>query len=259
MSHYCEKCGRPLTEGEVCYCDVEHVEYQGNEANNTLPTEIGVKKKVNTANIDFSKYVNEIVNVFKGIFSKPVDTIKDFISEDKYISGIVLLVLTAISGGIYRIAYLKSTYNPANDLISKLGNYFMGEAPAKPAYFKEFFKSFGGDVLRYALIVLAFYVIVNTILKLKGSYKQAINVVAISFVALIIANLLKTVLVFSDSTILGYVSSYISTFSYLFEIIVLSYGIKEVTGIDKNKLLYVIPSILISATCVYDILRNLFK
>ena len=68
MAKFCTKCGKELEEGKNCDC-----------SNSTTNT--------NTASaIDFKECGNDCLNLVKGIFVKPVETIKDFVVESKLLS-----------------------------------------------------------------------------------------------------------------------------------------------------------------------------
>lgn len=214
-----------------------------NEAKNS-------EKKVEVSNIDFKESALDCVNVFKTIITKPVDTIKDFVVDNKFVSGIIMILVTAITAGIYKLATLKSVYDQVN-----IG-YF--KSP-KPEYLKEFFTTCGNDLLRYALIVAIGYLIINKCLKGKTSVKQMINAVAISLSLVLVVNLVNSILVFIDGEAITYIRSYLFSFSAIFSYLVLYKSIKETSSVDQNKLFVSVASIAVLATVVIDVLDKLFN
>ena len=52
MAKFCTNCGKKLKDGEVCNC-----------------------KKVEISTKDFNSYMTSLLNVLKGMFVKPIDTL----------------------------------------------------------------------------------------------------------------------------------------------------------------------------------------
>lgn len=208
------------------------------------------EKKVEVNNIDFKESGLECVNVFKTIFTKPLDTIKEFVVDNKFISGIMMILVAAITAGLYKLATLKSVYDQINT------GYF--KSP-KPEYLKEFFTTCGNDLLRYALIVVIGYLIINKCLNGKTSLKQMINAVAISLSLVLIANLVNSILVFIDGDAIVYIRTYLTSFASIFSYLVLYKSVKETSKVDQNKLFLSVASMVVFATVVIDILDKLFN
>ena len=91
MAKFCTKCGKELN-GKACDC-----------SKNASTSIIG--------DIDVKESCMDCLNVLKDIFTKPIETIKDFVVENKFISGIIMIVVAAISAGLCKIATLKSMYS----------------------------------------------------------------------------------------------------------------------------------------------------
>ena len=247
MNHFCPNCGRPLTEGETCYCNMGNVTYQGNEVNSTLPQENRTVQN-NTPNnsnntVDISVYFKDILEVLKTIFVKPVEAIKNFVVDNKFISGIILIFIAAIISGLYSIALYKS----------------VGFEIYKPNYAKAFFDAFFNDLIISASLIGVLYLGLVALLKTNVTIKKIINIVAISLVTMICADVLKSILVFSDANVMTFIRSYIGTFAEVCRYIILVYCLRDVVGLDKNKLFIALPSIIVSSYCIVDILDKIFK
>ncbi len=228
MAKYCTKCGKKLEDGAVCDC-----------------TKKKEKKEVKNSNtkIDVKESLMECLNVFKGIFTKPIDAIKDFVTENKFISGIIMIVVAALTSGLVDIAALKSY---ANEFV-------------KPNYLKEFFTTFATDLVKYALIVLIGYLIISKLLKGKATWKHMINVVAVSLTVVIVANLINSILVFIDAEFIGNVITYVSSFGSILSILILGSAVKEVGEINKNRLFITVASMSVFATVIMDVFDKIFK
>ncbi len=199
---------------------------------------------------DFKKSCLDCLDVFKNIFTKPVEAIKEFVDDNKFLSGIIMVVATALSTGIYKIASLKRVFDDASS------GWFK---PEQPEYLKEFFTTFGANLLEYALIAILGYVIISKFLKGKITIKQSIIAVGISLSLVIIANLVNSILVFIDSEAVSYIMGYIFTFAKIYCYLILYKAISEVGKIDKNRVFLSVASMTVLATVTIDILDKLFN
>lgn len=251
MAKFCTKCGKPLEEGKVCSCSQEET-----------------KTAVTTSNssVDIKESCMDCVNVFKKIFTKPMEAIKEFVCENKFIAGIIMIVLAAISSGLYKIATLKSMYSSSSadsfnlsDFSSLLDSALSGNlSTSEPEYLKEFFNSFITNFAEYALIVLLGYLIISKLLKGTASWKHMITAVAISLSVVLVGNVINSVLVFIDGDFIGNIRSYVTSFAFILSILILCGAVKEVSGIDKNRAYISIASMSVFATVVIDVVKKIF-
>lgn len=252
MAKFCTKCGKKLEEGTICDCQVNDVKQKAVVASNV--------------NIDLKESSLDCVNVFKKIFTKPVEAIKEFVCDNKFVAGIIMVVVAAITSGLYKIAALKSMYSSSSagsfnsgDFSSLLESALSGGlSSSEPEYLKEFFTSFGTSLVEYALIALLGYLIISKLFKGTATWKQMITAVAISVSVILVGNVINSVLVFIDGDFIGNIRSYVSSFAYISSILVLYNAVKEVAGIDKNKLFIGIASMSVFATVVIDIVKKIF-
>lgn len=252
MAKFCTKCGKKLEEGQVCDCS----------ATTTKQTVVTADSK-----IDFKESCMDCVNVFKKIFTKPLDAIKAFVCENKFVAGIIMVVLAALSSGLYKIATLKSMYSSSSadsfgmDDLSSLFESALsgGSISTEPEYLKEFFTTFGTNLVEYALIVLLGYVIISKLFKGTASLKHMITAVAISLSVVLVGNVLNSVIVFIDGDFVANIRSYISSFASILSILILCGAVKEVAGVDKNKVYVGIASMSVFATVVIDIAQKIFE
>lgn len=249
MAKFCTKCGKELVDGKACSCSTKKEE--------TVTTTNGV---------NFKESCMDCVNVFKNIFTKPFDAIKEFVCEHKYMAGIILIVLVAISSGLYKIAVLKNMYTStspdsfnANDLLGILGGALSGDLGlGAPNYMKEFFTTFATSLAEYALIVLIGYLIIAKLLKGKATWKHIVTAVAIGLSVVLVGNVINSILVFIDGEFIGNIRSYIASFASIMSMLILYGAVKEVAEIDKNKLFITVASMSVFATVVIDIVKKIF-
>lgn len=253
MAKFCTKCGKKLEEGMVCDCQ--------NTNSNTNVTSNG------STNVDIKESFMDCVNAFKKVFTKPMDAIKEFVCDNKFIAGIIMILVTAITNGLYKIATLKSMYSASSsdsfnlsDFSSLLNSALSGNnISTEPEYFKEFFTSFATNLVEYCLIALVGYLIISKILKGKATWKQVITAVAISLSVVLTANLINSVLVFIDGNFIGNIRSYIASFASILSVLILYKSIDEVAGIDKNRIFISVASMSVFATIIIDIVKKIFE
>lgn len=256
MAKFCTKCGKQLEEGQVCDCQ-----------NNVAVSQTVATTSNTSSKIDIKESLMDCVNVFKKIFTKPVETIKEFVCDNKFIAGIIMIVVAAISAGIYKIATLKNMYSASNANSFNLGDFSDllnsalsgGSIAAKPAYFKEFLNTFAISLVEYGLIVLLGYLIVSKILKGVTTWKQMIAAVAVSLSVVLTANLINSVLVFINGDFIGNIRSYITSFASILSMLILYKSVDEVSQIDKNKVFMSVASMSVFATVIIDVAKKIFK
>lgn len=255
MSKFCTKCGKKLEEGEICSCAT------------TTKNKVVESNKKQSTQIDVKESFMDCVNVFKKIFTKPMDAIKEFVCDNKFISGIIMVVVAAITSGLYKFATLKSMYSAsssgsfnANDFSSLLNSALSGNlSTAEPEYFKEFLTTFATSLVEYALIIFIGYVLISKLMKGVSTWKQMITAVAISLSVVLAGNIINSILVFINGDFIGNIRSYITSFATISSILILFASIKEVAGVDKNKLFMCVASMSVFATVIIDIAKKLFS
>ena len=255
MAKFCTKCGTPLENGKCPKCA------------DAPKTEVKKEVVTTTEAVDVKQSFMDCLDVFKKIFTKPVEAIKEFVTDNKYVSGIIMIVVAAISAGLYKIATLKNMFEAssgskfnANDLGDYLNAALSGGSfgPSKPDYLSEFFKTFAYNLVEYAAIALIGYLIIAKLFKGSATIKQMVAAVGIALSLVIVANLANSIIIFADGEVFSYIRTYISTFGTIFSYLILYEGIKGVAEVDKNKMFLGIASMCICATIVIDIAHKMF-
>ena len=202
-------------------------------------------KKTGFEGKDIQKSAQDSIEAIKNIFTKPIDAIKEFVTDNNLIAGIIMILVTCITAGIFRIAFLKRAY----DGVSK---YY------KPEYLKEFFTTAGDGLLKYAVLAGVAYLIVTKLFKGKGTIKQMIALVGISLSLVIIGNLVCSILIFIDEDFITNIISYIDMFATIFSVLIIYEGIKHISEVDKNKLFLTVATLSIIGTACVDIIHKIF-
>lgn len=244
MAKFCTKCGKELVDGKCPKCKEEEV--------------------VTTSTVDVKELFMSCLNVFKKIVTKPIEAISEFVVENKFISGIIMIVATAISTGIYRISSLKnaSVSSVANmslqDFGSLLGKAMSGKG-TEISYFKEFMIEFFRNLSVYAIIVLVGYLIVSKLFGGKTTLKQMVNVVGISLALVFAANLVNSILVIFDGELVSYIVSYVFTFATCMSYLLILGGVEKTSSITKEKLFITVISIVIMGSIALDLVSKIIK
>lgn len=255
MAKFCTKCGKETVDGVCPDC----------KETKTVAATVAA---TNGEAVDVKQSFMDCLEVLKGIFTKPFDVIKSFVVDNKFVTGIIMVVLAALSSGLYKIATLKNMYSSSSassfnesDLSSMISSALSGDlnAAAEPEYLKEFFTTFATNLAEYALLAVLGYVVVSKLFKGTASIKEMISAVGVSLAVVLVANLLNSILVFVDAEFVGYVRSYVATFASITSTLVLAGGVYQAAKLDKNKLFVSVASMSIFATAVMDIVDKLFK
>ena len=232
MANFCTKCGEKLEAGKTHKC----------EAKEEKKVET---KTTSTSSVDVKGGFTDCIDAVKGIFTKPIDTIQSFVSDSKFIAGIIFIVATALMAGLSRVITLWHVYGDQDYI--------------KPKYFDEFFESFVTDLGKYVAIAFIAYLIISIILKGKATWKETLSATGLSLVVTFFAIIINTILVFFEGDLVSYIYNYVSVFASAFSVVVLYEGLKLKAEIDKNKLFVTLASTYVCAAIVVDLLTKIFK
>lgn len=100
---FCPECGRQLSDGEVCNCQAQNTQQVQPDAQ-TQSTQQAPKQT--------SPMVKELTDLLSGIFKKPADAVKKYVSNASMEApAILILVLAFISalGELLRMLYVNFT------------------------------------------------------------------------------------------------------------------------------------------------------
>ena len=95
MAKFCTKCGKKLEEGKTCSCTKEKT------------TEAKVEV-VTTSNAN--EIINSLIEIAKGIFVKPIDTIRKYTDDNNMILGLILIAINSLITGLMGCQFIKWRY-----------------------------------------------------------------------------------------------------------------------------------------------------
>lgn len=229
MAKFCTKCGSPLENGKCPKCSGK---------------ETTVAKTETIEAIDIKQSFMDCLNILKKVFIKPVETVKEFVSDNKFVTGIIMIVITAIFAGLYNIATIRSTVG---------SNSFV-----EPDYLKEFMTTFAYSAVEYAIMAGVGYLVVTQLFKGKISIKEMFSLIGIAFSTVLVSYALCSIIVFVDGEVIKYIIKYITLFGGIFSYLLIYEGIKQKGEIDNEKIFLSVASICIFAVMVIDILHKIF-
>ena len=240
MANFCTKCGKKLEAGEEHTCEVkEETKKEETKAE---------AKTATTSSVDVKGGFTDAGSAIKGIFTKPIDVIESFVTDSKFIAGIILIVMTALAKGLSTVITLWHAF----DKVKAYSSY-------EPKYFDEFFKTFATDLVRYAGIAFIAYLVITVILKGKATWKETLAATGLSLIVIIATTIVSTILIFFEGDLVSYIGGYVATFGSAFCMFVLYEGMKAKAGIDKNKLFLSLASVLVGAEIIVDIVNKIFS
>ena len=109
MAKYCSKCGKLLEKNQKCDCQAK-------------------VKKVRESKIDYKKYLDEFIDIYKYIFTKPIDTIKNYTNNICYYTNKENGYIKANKIFFLLISSLQRQYNTPFSISAPKVNFF-GSAP----------------------------------------------------------------------------------------------------------------------------------
>lgn len=241
MAKFCTKCGKPLEDGKACDCELTKKEES---------SKAGVVQT--TSGVDINGYINSYMDIVKGIFTKPVETMKKYIAGDQYILGIIAIVFNSLISGIFLYCLCSEAMGLIGSFMgygSILGGY-TGDLPvAKIILYGLLFMAVG-----FFSTAVMIYVIANLILKDKIDIKKSISLVGVCSVFTTITTVVCIILTYISIKFMIIVLLVAGVFylTYLYQ------AISESTKVDRNKLAYVfVPAVSIATFIVVYLLPKI--
>ena len=114
MAKYCIHCGKKLKEGEVCDCQA-NVQVQTNDLGTNF------------------------VEVLKGMFVKPIDTIKGYTDEKHFNLALILVGVFSLSAALFMLSLVKNMTEMATSSMGGLTLYAITTTSVQIPYLQIFF------------------------------------------------------------------------------------------------------------------------
>lgn len=207
MAKFCTKCGSKLVDGKCPNCE-----------NKT--TEV-------TTGFDF----NELVSAVKGMFTKPVDTIKEVVETENITIGGILIAINAV---IIALFCCLSSKELIGVFASASGFNSLIATSIEIPYARIFFTTLVIVLVTYAILAGLFYLVADKLFHGNSSYKKMLTYLGITSVILTVTML--------GTIIFMYVSVQLMMLILLCGIVLsnvyMIQGFRYTSDIDKNKIGY---------------------
>lgn len=235
MAKFCTKCGRPLEEGTTCSCEATVKE-------NTVST--GVK--------DANWYVTSFMDIVKGIFTKPIDTIKKYATEEYFVLGVIALIINSLITGL--MTYF--TLEQSTDMLSGMfGFASYGLQTVEIPFMRVFLTISIFMVVAFLVSALMIYVMSALLFKANTNIKKCISLVGVCSVLTLITSIVAIVCIYLSMK-LFIIVLLLAGVLYLCH---MYHGIQAITDIDENKQGYTfLVSVAVATFVVLYILPKLF-
>lgn len=220
MAKFCTKCGKKLEEGQKCDCDKkEKVEVEVEE------------KEVITINNDM---VNDYLNAVKGMFTHPVDTMKEYSKRSKFNLALIMIVINCIISGLFIYLFAKEG---AVSLVSMV--YGRSYSTIASSSMEVPIKVFFIGTLLMAVYFLCFggllHFISSTICKKESDAKKIYALIGVTSIFTTITTIVAMIAMYINI----WVAIIITTIAGVLYLLHLYHGFTELTKVDKNKIAYV--------------------
>lgn len=206
MAKYCSNCGRKLKEGEKCDC------------------------MANTSSVDLQGGFNHAVELFKGMFTKTVNTIKSHMNASNFALSSIIIVVIGIITGLFGMLLVKETIHSTSTLTYGLSVSSFIEIP----YFRIFIITTIITIALYYLQALILYLVAGKMFKANIDYKESFNFLT----SLAVYSLAGIIISFIGVLISPAVFIIIMALVMMFTLITFALGVKEAFKLNDAKTMY---------------------
>ncbi len=231
---FCKYCGRQLQDGEICTCQQTQQGFNQQAAQQTFQQGAGQQAQQNAYQQQASQQMDAVkkaganaaldyVNILKGLFTSPVETVSAFVAKANVIMIAVLIGGQAIINMLTRLFNMLIANGKAKvttgskELDSLLSSYYSSYTNTKPYPVGLIFKNMLLEILLVAVaaavIALVVMLLAKAFNKANVTYVQGLAVYAITAVLGIPAELLSWVTGLTSVGFIDRISSCISVFS----------------------------------------------
>ncbi len=206
MAKYCIHCGKKLKEGEVCDCQA-NVQVQTNDLGTNF------------------------VEVLKGMFVKPIDTIKGYTDEKHFNLALILVGVFSLSAALFMLSLVKNMTEMATSSMGGLTLYAITTTSVQIPYLQIFFVGLIA-VIAFTFIYTGFLYLVNSVMfKGNRSFKKVFTMYGVNSV-ITSATLLATAIFMFVNVFLGLA---IFVLGYALNMVYMYKGIETLGVKDENK------------------------
>ena len=171
MAKYCIHCGKKLEDGEVCDCTANAVKSQSNNLGTSL------------------------LEVLKGIFVKPIDTIKKYTDESNFNLALILLGIFSLAISLFVLSLIKNLSEVTSSM-GALTLYTIGMSSIQIPYMKIFFVVLIVSIAFIFAYTGLLYLVNSIMFKGIRSFKKVFTMYGISSVITTVSLLVSTIFMF---------------------------------------------------------------
>lgn len=235
MAKFCTNCGKPLEEGKVCDCKKN-----------------AEKKEIEqSANSIVEDYFHTFLEIVKGIFTKPVTTIKEYSTKENFGFACIALLVNAIISGLFMYCYVKEGTNAVGSIF---GYGSLVTANINVSFVEILLQGMLFMLVGFVVSAGMIYLLAGPLFKSNMDFKKVISLTGVCSIFTLITTLIAIIFVFISmklATILLLVAGAFY-FTYLY------HGMTEISNLDKNKMAYVyVPALSVAAFVVVYILPKI--
>ena len=172
MAKFCTNCGKELKDGEKCDC---------------------------TPSIISNDNVQKLLDLCKGMFVKPIDTMKEFAKKSNFTLAMILVGILSVVAGLFAMSLLKNAYSMVLGSAG-MGLYSYGSMSMDIPYARTFF------TVLIVLFVLSFiytgvlYLVNTKIFKRNVDFKEVYALYGVTSIVASVSLLVGTILMFLNVT-----------------------------------------------------------
>lgn len=238
MSKFCTKCGKPLEEGKPCKC-------QANAVNESVAG--------STASGQTTDYVNTFIEMAKGIFLKPISTIKKYSTQNNFVVGLIAILINSIVSGLLLYFIAKEAMGALN-IFGSYGGLLGMTTSIEIPFMKTLLYGIIFMLAGFATTAAVIYAIAGPLFKDKIDLKKVTSLIGTCSVFTTITTLIAILFTFISIK----VTFIILLIAGIFYLTYLYHGIKETTEVEDDKLAYVfVPAISVATFVVVYILPKI--
>ena len=206
MAKFCIHCGKKLKDGEVCDC-MANVQVQTNDLGTNL------------------------IDVLKGMFMKPIDTIKSYTDEKHFNLALVLVGILSLSTALFMMSLIKNVAEMATSSMGGLTLYAMTSVSSQIPYLQIFFIGLI-SVIAFAFIYTGLLYLVNSVMfKGERSFKKVFTMYGVNSVVTSVTLLVTAIFMFIN-VFLGLL---VLVLGSMLNMVYVYKGIERLGVKDKNK------------------------
>lgn len=233
MAKFCTNCGKELKEGETCDC-----------------------VKVVTPNQTTNNVGKELIENLKGIFTKPIDTIKENIKDDKFTLSIIWLGIISLLTGLFSMAFIKNCAELIiGGMSSSISYYSMTTPTIELPYAEVFFTTtIAMFILSFALTGILY--LVNTkMFKGNASFKETFGLYVTSSIITGVALLASAILMFVYIPL----AAIVLLLGMMLNMVYVVTALKQIGPKDENKIGYIYITTMAIFYVVIFIITKIFS